>query len=188
MQENKKLYYGWVISIICFLVMFFTVGATTTCFSAVSAFVVEKWGITQTQVTSLITMRTTVCVIAMYLCGIYYKKLSLRVGLTIGVALGAVGYAVFALANGMTGGYIAMFIIGLSAGFGGMYAISILAERWFFKKRGLVLGIVTTASGFTTMIMPKLISNIVEKASLAMSFWVSAAMFAAVAVLAGSIY
>lgn len=181
MQEKKKIYYGWWVAAVCFLVMFFTVGATTTAFSATSAYVVQEWGISQTEVSSLITVRTTVCVIAMYLCGLYYKKISLRVGLTLGVAMGAAGYAVFALSSGMTGALIAMVIIGACSGFGGMYAISLLAEHWFFKKKGLVLGVVTTASGFTSMILPKMITSIVESASLAMSFWVTAAMFAVVA-------
>lgn len=112
MQEKKKIYYGWWVAAVCFLVMFFTVGATTTAFSATSAYVVQEWGISQTEVSSLITVRTTVCVIAMYLCGLYYKKISLRVGLTLGVAMGAAGYAVFALSSGMTGALIAMVMHG----------------------------------------------------------------------------
>lgn len=184
MQENnKKFYYGWVIAVICFVVAFFTVGATTTAFSATAAYVVQEWGINQTQVTSMITVRTTVCVIAMYLCGIYYRKINIRVGLTIGVLLGAIGYAIFAVAHTLVGGFIAMFVIGLSAGFGGMYAVSLLVDHWFFKRKGLVLGIVTTATGFTTIIMPKLITRTVETASLSASFWMTAAMFAAVALL-----
>lgn len=183
-MQEKKLYYGWIIAAVGFLAAFFTVGAAVTAFSATSAYIVEEWEITQTQITSMITVRTLTGVVAMYLCGVYYKKISTRVGFAVGIFLGTIGYAIFAISNGVTGGYIAMAIIGACHGFGGMYAVSLLADRWFFKKKGLVLAIITTSSGFTTMIMPKIIVAVVESVSLAAAFWMTAAMFAITAVLA----
>lgn len=183
-MENRKesnAYY-FVIAALAFVIMFFAVGVAVTAYSATSYYVIEQWGITNTQNSLLITVRVLTAIIAMYLTGIYYKKLSLRVGLSIGLLLGAAGYVVFALGSSMMYGYVAMTLIGFSHGFAGMIAISLIVERWFVKNRGLILGIVTTASGFTTMIFPPLLVKMVKSFSLQFTFWVVAGMFALLAI------
>lgn len=182
-QKSGKFFYGWVNVAIAFLVMFFTVGVVVTAYSATSMYVIADWGITNTQNSTLINVRTITGIISMALAATYYKKLSTRIGLFIGVALGAVAYVLFALADGMLLGVPAMFLAGVSHGLSGMYGLTIVVENWFVKKRGTVLGILTTASGFTTMIMPQLLVKIVEAYSLRVSFWIVAAMFAAVAAI-----
>ncbi len=182
-QKNPsgKFFYGWVNVIIAFVVMFFTVGVVVTAYSATSMYVIADWGITNTQNSTLINVRTISGIIAMALAATYYKKLPTRIGLFIGVALGAVAYVILALADGLTLGVPAMILAGISHGLSGMYGLTIVIDNWFVKKKSVVLGILTTASGFTTMIMPKLLVKIVESASLQASFWIVAVMFAVVA-------
>ena len=185
MEREKKqgwLYYG-IVAALAFVIVFFAVGVAVTAYSATSYYVIEQWGISNTQNSMLVTVRTLAGIVAMYLTGIYYKKLPLRTGLAAGLLMGAAGYVVFALGNQMIYGYAAMILIGFSHGFAGMIAVSMIVERWFAKSRGLVLGIVTTASGFTTMIFPPLLVKMVEQHSLSYTFWMVAAMFAVLAVL-----
>lgn len=184
LKQSNKIFYGWWIVAVCFFVLFFTLGVAVTAFSATSAFLVEEWGIAQTQITSMVTVRTFSSVIAMYLCGFYYAKINLRLGFSLGTLMGTVGYALFAIANGNVAiGYIAMIVIGACRGFGGMYAISLLMEKWFFKRKAVAIAIITTSSGFTTMIMPKILVYFVNNYSLNASFWFTAAMFAVAAAL-----
>lgn len=185
MEREKKqgwLYYG-VVAALSFVIVFFAVGVAVTAYSATSYYVIEQWKISNTQNSMLVTVRTLAGIVAMYLTSTYYKKISLRTGLALGLLMGAAGYVVFALGNQMVFGYVAMVLIGFSHGFSGMIAVSMIVERWFAKSRGMVLGIVTTASGFTTMIFPPLLVKMVEKHSLSFTFWMVAMMFAILAVL-----
>ncbi|MDO4288433.1 MAG: MFS transporter [Eubacterium sp.] len=181
-EKSGQLYY-WIIAVLAFIIVFFSVGVAVTAYSATSYYVIEEWGITNTENSLLLTVRTLAAVVAMYLTSIYYKKLSIRVGLALGLLMGTAGYVVFALGSSMMYGYVAMTLIGFSHGFAGMIAISIIIERWFVKNRGTVLGIVTTASGFTTMIFPQILVRLVESVSLQFTFWMVAAMFGALAVI-----
>lgn len=183
-MEKKNYTRHWLVAILAFLLVFFAVGAIVTAYSATSYYVMEEWGINNTQNGTMITVRTFTAVIAMYLCGIYYTKLPIRVGLPIGLALGAVGYVIFAVADSFAMGNIAMVILGLSHGLAGMYAVTLLVNRWFIKHKGLVLGVVTTGSGFTTVVFPPLLVKLVENFSLSFTFWVVAAIFAVLAVIA----
>lgn len=182
-EQRKNSMYYWVIAVLAFIIVFFSVGVAVTAYSATSFYVMQEWGLTNTQNSLLITIRTLSGIVAMYLTGIYYKKLSVRAGLALGLLMGAVGYVIFALGNGLGFGYAAMILIGFSHGFSGMIAISIIVERWFVKRRGMVLGIVTTASGFTTMVFPPLLVKMVEGYSLQFTFWMVAAMFGALGIL-----
>lgn len=174
----------WAIAALAFLLAFFAVGAIVTAYSTTSYYVMQEWGINNTQNGTMITVRTLAAVVAMYLARFYYGKLPIRVGLPIALLLGTAGYAIFAIAHAMPLGLVAMVLLGLSHGLAGMYAITILISRWFIKRKGLVLGIVTTGSGFTTMIFPPLLVKLVESVSLSFTFWAVAAMFAVLAVIA----
>lgn len=183
-MEKKNYTRHWLVAALAFLLVFFAVGAIVTAYSTTSYYVMEAWGINNTQNGTMITVRTFTAVVAMYLCGIYYTRLPVRIGLPIGLLLGALGYAIFAVADSFAMGNVAMAILGLSHGLAGMYAVTILVNRWFIKHKGLVLGIVTTGSGFTTMIFPPLLVKLVESFSLSFTFWVVAAIFAVLAVIA----
>ena len=173
-----------LVAVLAFFLCFFSVGAIVTAYSTTSYYVMQEWGINNTQNGTMTMVRTIFAVIAMYLCSIYYRKLPIRIGLPIGLLLGAVGYAIFAVASDVVLGNVAMAILGLAHGLSGMYAVTLLVNRWFVKRKGLVLGIVTTGPGFTTMIMPPMLVYLVDHVSLAFTFWVVAAIFAVLAVLA----
>lgn len=174
----------WLIAVLAFLLVFFAVGAIVTAYSTTSYFVMQSWGINNTQNATMINIRTLTAVVGMYLCSIYYSKISMRKGLSISILIGAAGYAIFAMASSMVMGCVAMLLLGFSHAFAGMYAVTILIKRWFVKRRGLVLGIVTTGSGFTTMIMPPLLVKLVEQFSLSATFWALAVIFLAIAIFA----
>lgn len=119
MSESQKntsgrIFYGWINVVIAFIVMFFTVGVVVTAYSATSMYVIAEWGISNTENSILINARTITAIIAMALAASYYKKLSVRVGLFIGVAMGALAYVLFALADGMTLGIPAMILAELA--------------------------------------------------------------------------
>lgn len=184
MEKQDNSIRHWAVAVLAFLLCFFAVGAIVTAYSTTSYYVMQEWGINNTQNGTMITVRTLAAVAAMYLARFYYQKLPIRIGLPLALLMGGIGYAIFALADGMALGLAAMVILGLAHGLAGMYAVTLLVNRWFIKRKGLVLGVVTTGSGFTTMIFPPLLVKLVERFSLSFTFWAVAAMFTALAVIA----
>lgn len=61
--------------------------------------------------------------------------------------------------------------------------ISLLIGRWFHARRGLAFGIGTTGSGIATIVMPPLITTLIEKRSLSFAFYTEAAITALASLL-----
>ena len=92
-MPSSKFFYGWIIAAMGFLTMFVGTGLIVTCFSSLSPFLMDAWGINHTLNGTLVSIRTAATVLAMFLCGVYYKKLSLRLGIALGMLIGAHGFA-----------------------------------------------------------------------------------------------
>lgn len=60
---------------------------------------------------------------------------------------------------------------------------SLLIGRWFHARRGLAFGIGTTGSGIATIIMPPLITALIEQRSLSFAFYTEAAITALTSLL-----
>ena len=164
-QKKTGFHYGWVMAFVGMLAMFFAAGAVSTAFSTISAYIKEVWGISHTESSMLITVRTAGSIVAVALSGIYFKKIPIRWGLGLAMVMGAVGFAMLLPQNLMIG-YVGMFIMGCCRGFGGTVGVAILVNNWFKKYRGTVLSACSLGSGFTSAIFPVLITGIVEKYDL----------------------
>lgn len=181
---NKKIHYAWVIGVVGFITIFLTIGVAVASFSAISYYLIEDWGISHAQNSFLVTVRILASIVAMYLSKIYYKKFPLRFGMAMGLMMGAAGYVIFALGRGMSAGIPGIILIGASTGFSGMIAVSMLVKNWFHKNCGMVLGLCSAASGFTTILLPPTIVQIAKNVSVQASFWTLAASFAVVGLIA----
>lgn len=177
--------YAWIVAIVCALVFFTSIGMIAgTGFSVYGPIMIDQWGIAEQQFSTIVMVRTIGGMIGMFLCGIYYKKLSLRMGLSIGVMLGIVGFLLFAFAPGYIMKLIASGFTGLCYGFSGMIPIALLLTNWFNKYRNFVIGISYCASGCASMILPGLLTSIATRHSLEQGFVFESVFSAIVAVLA----
>ena len=89
----KKPHYGWVICITCTLLLFVTMGTVSNGFSVYLPYIMEERGLTHAQTSSLVTLRCLVAFLAMLGIGVYYEKVSLRLG--TGIAACCAGAAVW---------------------------------------------------------------------------------------------
>lgn len=72
---------------------------------------------------------------------------------------------------------------GFAYSWAGTVPISLLIGRWFHARRGLAFGIGTTGSGIATIIMPPLITALIEQRSLSFAFYTEAAITALASLL-----
>ena len=79
----KHVHYGWVVCITCTLLLFITMGTVSNGFSVYLPYIMDERGLTHAQTSSLVTLRCLTAFLAMLVIGWYYKKVSLRLGVSI---------------------------------------------------------------------------------------------------------
>ena len=92
----KRNDYCWVVCAVATLLLFVTMGTVSNGFSVFLPYIMDHQGFTHAQTSSLITLRCLVSFFAMLGIGIYYRKVSLRIGTAIAAACAGVILQVFA--------------------------------------------------------------------------------------------
>ena len=164
-KQNKTK--GILATIGCFLLLFCGGGIVTAAFGLHIPYICAENGFTNTQATSLITVRTLVSIVVMIYSTVLVKKLGHRLANTLAFICAAIGFFLFSISSSYP-----VYLIGVGlAGVGFTMAtvgVPMLLNGWFSKGGlGTALGIATTASGIASIIMPKVLVPIFETQGLA---------------------
>ena len=96
----KRLHYGWAVCLAGTLLLFITMGTVSNGFSIYLPYILEQHGFTNSQTSFLVTLRCLVSFLAMLGIGVYYQKVSIRMGTGLAAACaGATLYAATAATN-----------------------------------------------------------------------------------------
>ncbi len=182
-QKQGGFHYAWIITILGMLMVFTTVGIIMTSFSAVYPYMNEAWGLTNSQSGSLTTIRTIVNMIGLFFTAAFYKKLTLRWGCTIGILFSVLGYVILATGSQYWQGALAMSLFGLSRAAAGMVGVSALINNWYNINKATMLGLCSATSGFTTFIMPPILSSAIEGHDFHYACWLVAGILTVIMVL-----
>ena len=161
-QKQGGFHYAWIIAAMGCVMIFTTIGIIMTSFSAVKPYLAEAYNLTQGQNGLLTTIRTYANMISLLAVAGVYKKISVRWGATLGMAFSIVGYAILGIGSTYTHAVIAMILFGFSRSFAGMIGVSMLVKVWFNKYRSTMFGFCSCVSGFTTFVMPPILSRTIE--------------------------
>lgn len=166
----KKPHYAWIVCAGCTLLLFCNTGLMVTAFSVYQPFIIEVNGFTNTQASTLLTIKSISSLIAMLLAGFYFKRLGARIGITIAVTVAACAFIIYGLSTSYPAYCAASVLGGIAYSFGGMIPASMVLGRWFADRRGLALGICAAGSGLSAFVSPPIVTFIIEKYSLYTSF------------------
>lgn len=181
----KKPFYGWIVCGLGTLLIFVTMGTVSNGFSIYLPYIMEEHGLTNAQTSSLVTLRCLVAFFAMLGVGLYYKKVSLRVGTAIAAACAGIAFFCYSVATTYQTFCVGAAISGVSYGLGSMIPVSILMNRWFVEHKALALAICASGSGIATIVLPPVTTALVEGLSMKATFRIEAVfIFVIVAVLA----
>ena len=181
----KRNGYCWVVCAVATLLLFVTMGTVSNGFSVFLPYIMDHMGLTHAQTSSLVTLRCLVSFFAMLGIGVYYRKVSLRIGTAIAAACAGVAFLLYSVATTYPVFCIGAAVSGLSYGLGSMIPVSILMNRWFVQHKALALSICATGSGIATIALPPVTTLLVERLSMAAAFRIEAVgIFVAVAVIA----
>ncbi|MBR5533367.1 MAG: MFS transporter [Ruminiclostridium sp.] len=166
----KSPYYGWVVCLVSTLLLFVTMGTVSNGFSVYLPYIMAQHGFTHAQTSSLVTLRCLVSFFAMLAIGFYYKKVSIRLGVTMAAGCAGLAFLLYSVAETYPVFCIGAAISGLSYGLGSMIPVSILMNRWFVEHRALALSICGTGSGIATILLPPVTTALIERLSMAAAF------------------
>ncbi len=174
-KNKKSLHYAWYVCIGCACLLFCTSGLSINAFTVYQPYILSVNGFTNTQTSSIITIRSLFAFFSMFLTGAYYKKLSLRKGMGIAGLFTALGFVLFGISESYLLYCIGAASVGIGYGFGTMVPIAIVLEHWFIEKRTLALSICSGITGLSTFGIPSLITGMVEGLGLKITFITEAA-------------
>ena len=180
----RKLHYGWFVCLGCAMILFCTSGLAINTFTIYQPFILSQNGFTNTQSSSILTVRSLMCFLSMFLTEPYYRRLSLRTGLSLAGAVTAAGFALFGFARSFLSYCAAAAVVGLGYGLGTMIPIAMLMERWFIRKRTLAIGLCSCVTGFSTLGIPTLLIQFIERLGLRGAFLIETACILALTLAA----
>lgn len=178
-----KRHYEKVIAGCCFLFIFVNIGLASTAFSVHQPYIVAIEGVGDTGGSLILSVRTLVSLVAMLAVNRYYRLCDVRLGVFIASLLVGAGFFVYSLADSLAVFFTGAVLLGLGYGFGGMVAMTHLANRWFSSNIGGVVGFASMGSGVASIVMPLVLVRVIESSSLSTAFLVESATAVVVGVL-----
>ena len=165
-----KRHYDKVIVACSFLFVFVNVGIASTAFSVHQPYLVAIEGVGDTGGSLILSVRTLTSLLAMLVVDRYYNLLDVRRGVLVASLCTAGGFAVYSIAANLQTFMAGAVLLGFGYGFGGMVAMTYLANRWFASGIGGVVGFVSMGSGIASIVMPLVVVRIIEASSLSAAF------------------
>ena len=172
--ERKKLEYGWVVCGACALVLFCTNGLASTGFAAYQPYFISIGGLSNTQASSLLTIRQLLGVIVIFGIPRLTQRFKLRALAITGMLICGLSFVSYGLVRSYPGYCLSAALAGISYGLCGTVLISAIISRWFNEHRGLAMGICMAATGLSATVATPFITSMVRSASLQKTFIIEA--------------
>lgn len=171
----KKLHYGWIICIGCFLLNFCALGMCTSTISIFYPYLRERLGVSNTEISMIPTIRCLASTLVIFVTGAYYKKVGLRLGSALSCGIMAISWLMFSRANSIGVCYLASAVMGITYSLGALYPIAIFMRNWFEDKRATAMAISLCGSSLCAIVLPPLITMVIENQGLMTAYIVVAA-------------
>ena len=162
----KKIHYSWVICITCTLITFVTGGMMQGAFNVYLPYITFMNDFTEVQISSIVSMRYFSKFISLLMVEWFYKKTNVRLGVTIAMFFAAGSYIICGFAKSFTVYCISSLFAGAAYGLAATMSPAILMNRWFDDKRGCALGIAAAGTGIATIVLPPIVTFLIEEYSI----------------------
>jgi MFS family permease len=161
-ETQSKIFYGWIIVIISTFALVVSNGLSTNGIPVFSEhirndFIASGAMQKETAQTTLANFGTLTFLFAGFIApfaGYLIQKFNLKILMLIGCVILGSGLLIHSQANSVETVYLSRIMFGISLGFIGVLANTVLVSNWFQKKRGLALGIVLTGTSIGGIIIP----------------------------------
>ena len=179
-MNRKNPHYAWTIAIMCSVLYFVCNGLATGCFSTFLPYIKEAYGFSNTQVSSIITVRSLISLLCNFFVLTVIQRFGIRKTATLACCLSGIAYLVYSRANTIPAFYIGTAFAGVCYGLVSSVTTSILLHRWFRDRMDIALSICASGAGVAAFLVPSIAAFLILHTGLQLSFLVaSAACFAA---------
>jgi len=172
---KTKESYRWVICGAATLMIFCAAGMGVSAFAYQLPYMRAVNGFSSAQASMLFTIHSISSIALILAVDHFYKRISLRNGITLSLLLLSVGFLLCGLSSNYTVFCIAVILNGIAYTLSGTTVAVYLINTWFSDDRAFAIGIATAGTGLAAVIAPLVIAPIIEKASLSTAFLVEAA-------------
>ena len=167
---KSKIHYGWIICIGCTLLMLCCSGMVINAFSAYLPYIVEQYGLTQTQASMITTIRSFSSLIFKFVVLWFINRLEVRRTMLLGAICTSGAFLCYAFGSSAAWIYAAAALTGAGYGMATMVPISIILNRWFERKLAIAVAVCASSTGISAMIFPTLITKAVQVIGLSNTF------------------
>jgi MFS family permease len=157
---SKKFFYGWIVVVACLVTLLIS-GTMYYCFSVFFKPMQDEFGWDRTLTSSANTIYLLVYAISLYIMGGLADKFGPRLVLAGGALLTCGGFALCSRVHNIWQFY---FFLALAAlGQGTMWSPPLATvQKWFIRRRGLILGIVTSGIGLGILFIIPFLSLLIS--------------------------
>ena len=182
-RRMVKQHYEKVIVGCCFAFLFVNVGFSSTAFAVHQPYIVAMEGIGDTGGSLILSVRTLVTLLATIVVDRYFLKFDVRLGVLLATLMTATGFVIYSFATNLPVFFCGAVLLGFGYSFGGLVAMTILANRWYAEDVGSAVGFATMGSGAASIVMPLLVVWVIEAYSLSTAFFMEGCIAAAIGVI-----
>lgn len=163
LKIDGRFYYGWVMLLCAFMPMFICYVIKVNCAPLFVTPIIEELGITRTAYTQTNTIMTVAMMICSLVIGKIYKKIPVKLALTVCVALTSICYVLMSFCTSLWQLYVLSAIQGLGWAGATTLPTTIMISNWFGPKvKGTALSIAMLGSGAGALVWIKLVNAIIE--------------------------
>ena len=152
------------------LIQFCNMGLVATSFGIFMPLIRESIGLSNTQLSVMMSLRSLMGLTATMLAGRYYKKLSFRTAVLLMSLLIPAGMFLLFRAESAWPCYLAISLMGISFGAGAVIPVARLMRNWFGQDSASAIAICATGSSLASIIVPVIVTSLTERFGLSTAF------------------
>ncbi|MFO7964916.1 MAG: MFS transporter [Desulfobacterales bacterium] len=160
-DQETRVFYGWYIVAVCFVINFTVFGIAVNTFTVYVKPISADMGWSRGQFSFGLTLASLAMGIMAPLMGRIIDRTGARIVMTIGAVVIGSSFVVLSGAHSLWVFYLFYMISGAGQAGTTIVPISLVISNWFKLRRGRALGIVMTGTGIGAMVMVPLTSWIV---------------------------
>lgn len=185
MMKNTMIrkYYPFAVCLTAMIVWVCSIGLTSTVFSITVPYIIRDYGFTNTMATTINTYRVLSSVVTAYFLDKIINQFGYKSSILLALGAQIVGYCFLTVSKSYAWFVIGALFMGVTNAVAGMATLTMVVANWFHSGRGLAVSLLACGSGISSMIVPRLVTNVAEKSSLKSAYLIIIAIIAAVALI-----
>ena len=182
-MNSLRKHYHWAVALVVLIEMAVFLGILNNIISLHLIPVTEDLGISRGDFSLALSIRPLVGFFATLFSGVLLVKLGYRKVVSIFLLLAAVGFLLLGASQNVMMLAISSAIIGISEGFCSTTSASRVVNDWFHSRQGMILGLVTAASGLGGSLFSVVLTKVIAASSWRYSYYLSCILIVIVAAL-----